>query len=501
MYTTCFTRSINPLTIATESQCEEIHKGTMEVLEKTGVVFKHKKALEILSKHGCKVDYSTERVLFPIKLVEECLSANPASFVLKRRGEGNDVTIGGNNLIMATACGLDTVDLDTWEPRQATKQEFNDAVKIVDALENCHMSGAYAPYWGFQGVPSIMSIPEACAARIRNTVKMGWVGCVDECEKFNIAMAKAAGTEIMGQADPVSPLSWPKGSVDTIFTFLDSSLPIIVGSGAIMAANAPATIAGATILANAETAAAITLSQLYKPGGRVVAGTFTWPMNMLNGGTLFGDIGACLHTSLFEQTWRRYGIPTWHGAPGATDSKVIDFQCGYEKSMHALITSLCGGNILWFMGGIYGELAYHSIQTILDDDVSGMIGRFVEGVEVNEETKAVELINDIAINTRSFLDTDNTMKWWRKEQYLTRSADRLSYNEWRSKGKKNAIDYAKQRMKEILATHQPEPLDTKEEEDIEHILWEARKYYRKLGKISGPDWSAYMGVLKKNESI
>ena len=38
MNTTCFTRKIKPLEVVTETQCEEIRQGTMEVLEKTGVV-------------------------------------------------------------------------------------------------------------------------------------------------------------------------------------------------------------------------------------------------------------------------------------------------------------------------------------------------------------------------------------------------------------------------------------------------------------------------------
>ena len=501
MRTNGFIRKIKPLELLTEAQCEEIHQGTMEVLEKTGVVFKHKKALEILSKDGCKVDHPSERVRFPRELVEECLRINPSRFTLERRGEGNDVTIGGDNLIMATACGMETIDLDTWEPRPATRQEVYDAVKIVDALENCHMCGAYAPYWGFQGVPSVMAIPEACAARTRNTVKMGWVGCWQESEKFNIAMAKAAGTEIMGQADATSPLSWNSEPLETLFTFLDAELPICVGSGATIGASAPVTIAGSTVLANAEMAAIITLAQLYKPGARTYVGIFHWPMNMSTGAALFGDIGASLHTSLFEQTWRRYGIPTWHGAPGATDGKAMDFQCGYEKSIPALISSLCGGNVLWFLGGIHGELTYHSVQAILDNEVAGMIGHFVEGVEVNEETKAVQLIDEIGPAPGTFLDKDHTLKWWRKEQYISKVSDRLTYTEWRSKGKKDALDYAKERMEEILASHRPEPLSNQAEEEITGILWEARKYYKKIGKIAEDEWSNYMKMLKENDTI
>ncbi len=36
-----------------------------------------------------------------------------------------------------------------------------------------------------------------------------------------------------------------------------------------------------------------------------------------------------------------------------------------------------------------------SFQAVLDDDVAGMIGRFIEGVEVSDETLAIDLISDV----------------------------------------------------------------------------------------------------------
>jgi len=48
-------------------------------------------------------------------------------------------------------------------------------------------------------------------------------------------------------------------------------------------------------------------------------------------------------------------------------------------------------------------------------------------------------------------------------------------------GKKSALDYAREKMEEILATHKPEPLTPKQEEDVAKILEEARQYYRDKG--------------------
>ena len=84
-----------------------------------------------------------------------------------------------------------------------------------------------------------------------------------------------------------------------------------------------------------------------------------------------------------------------------------------------------------------------------------------------------------------------------KASALPKAADGLTYPEWMKIGKKSALDYAKERMEEILATHKVDPpLTPKQEQDIEDILKEAREYYRKKGLISDEEWAVYMKSLK-----
>jgi len=60
-----------------------------------------------------------------------------------------------------------------------------------------------------------------------------------------------------------------------------------------------------------------------------------------------------------------------------------------------LTAALSGTNIINLHGGIYGEPSAHPVQAILDDDIAGMIGRFIEGVNVNAETLALDLIEEV----------------------------------------------------------------------------------------------------------
>jgi trimethylamine--corrinoid protein Co-methyltransferase len=120
----------------------------------------------------------------------------------------------------------------------------------------------------------------------------------------------------------------------------------------------------------------------------------------------------------------------------------------------------------------------------LDDDIAGMIGRFLDGVEVTDETLAVDLIERVGPIPGFFLDKEHTRNWWKKEQYLPKAADCLTYPEWVKSGKKDCLDYAKARMEEILSTHEVS-IHLTEEQDrkISDILEEAYAHYKSEGLI------------------
>ncbi|MEM2865499.1 MAG: trimethylamine methyltransferase family protein [Candidatus Bathyarchaeia archaeon] len=231
-------------------------------------------------------------------------------------------------------------------------------------------------------------------------------------------------------------------------------------------------------------ASATTALQLIRPGIGIVANDFVFPMNMRNGSPCFGSLGCGLHQMIFNQIWRGYyGIPTVNAAAGASNSKLVDYQNGYEKMFVALTAALSGANIIALHGGVTAELSYHPIQAILDDDIACLVGRTIEGVEVTLETMAVDLINRVGPIPGHFLAEEHTRKWWKKEHFMPKAADMSSYPEWLRKGRKNALEYAKDRMGEILRTHEPKPLSEREDREINEILKEAREYYKEKGML------------------
>ena len=65
-----YTRDFKPLKILSEEQVEAIHRAALDVLEVTGVRFESERALKLLEKSGCRVNYDQRRARFPTGLVE-----------------------------------------------------------------------------------------------------------------------------------------------------------------------------------------------------------------------------------------------------------------------------------------------------------------------------------------------------------------------------------------------------------------------------------------------
>jgi trimethylamine--corrinoid protein Co-methyltransferase len=477
-----FTRTISPLEILSEDQIRWVHQATLDVLRKTGVTFQSEWALGFLESVGCSVDRNSMRVRFPDDLIEACLGQAPHSYRVGARDPANDLTLGGNVLYFTHSAGMQTVDLDTYEPRDPTKSEYVECVKVLDALSNVDFLACY-PYFGYEGLPPALAIPESVALKMRYSTKHQCTCYSRDCEIFNIQMAQAVGHEITGTLTCSPPLTWGGDAVQAARRMIAAGFPLTTVDGNVLGGTGPATPLGNVVVCNAEHLSMIALVQLLDPGHRISVGHFACPMNMMTGSPAFGQIGGSISNMIWNQMWRYYRIPCSNGSPGYVDSKMIDFQAGYEKGIAALASAASGVNTMLLHLGVSAEISAHPVQAILDDDIAGMVGRFIEGEIISDETLAVDVIEEVGPIPGHYLGTRHTREWCRKEQFVPRAADRSTYPEWVAQGKKSALEHARERMEDILATHEPEPLSPAQEEDVQRILEDARDFYRRHDEL------------------
>jgi len=483
-----FQRRFPPLEILTREDVDAIKRATLDILKQTGLTIDHVDALRLLEENDCLVDYETRRARFAEGLVEECLRRCPSSFRVKARHPDDDLVFGGNTVYFMSSPGMDTVDVDTWEPRRPTEREYIDAVRVLDALDNHDWFAGHAPYFGYEGVPEVMKITTSLAQRLRHTTRFLGQGHANHSWEWDLRLAQAAGAEIMIPAFQVaSPLSMSRETVECGFRSLEAGMPAGVDTGPLFGATAPATLAGALAQYNAELIAGLVLIQLKKPYTRVLVWGFPNALNMRSGEPAVGTIANSLFTVACNQVWRDYGVPLRNTASAYSKSKKIDFQNGFERAMPALLSALSGASSVHLHGGIYGELSHSPIQSILDDDIAGMIGRFVEGIDIDDESLALGLINTVGPVPGQFLDTEHTSRLWQREQFIQQCTDSLSYPEWLAGGKRDCIHHARARMEAILASHElKEELTAEQAAEVDDILAEATHFYRERGDIELP---------------
>jgi trimethylamine--corrinoid protein Co-methyltransferase len=100
--------------------------------------------------------------------------------------------------------------------------------------------------------------------------------------------------------------------------------------------------------------------------------------------------------------------------------------------------------------------------------------RCAEGIEVNAETLAREVIDRVGPGG-NFLADKHTSEWFRKEHYQSTLGDRRTRATWEKSGSKDIREQARDRAREILASHEPEPIDPAIWREIELIVEEVEE--------------------------
>ena len=479
-----FTRKFEPLRVLSDTQVETIHKRTLEVLAEVGCKFESVRALELLKKNGCRIDLGQRLAYFPPDLVENSIRMCPSSFLVKSRDPKDNLLIGGNTLYFMSSLGARLSDIETGMVRVPTMEENNQAIFISDALDSIDLYSGYTPYFEIEGVEPVMLCSTSLAMRLRNSTKITRGTQPTDTFIWETQIAQAAGQELIGNMEAAAPLSYPEDAINAAYTYVEAGFPMYIAAGSVMGGTAPVTIAGSTISNNAELLASVVFIQCIRTGTGIIANDFVTPMNMESGDLFFCSLGASLHQMAFNQIWHDlYKIPTNNTGSAFPYSKKADYQSAYEKTHVAMASALSGANMIVFHGGVTAELSYNPLLAIIDDDIAMTIGKTIEGFEISEDTMAVDLIKDVGPVPGTFLNKTHTRKWWKKEYFMPKSADRLPYPEWLNSGQKGVIDKARERMEHILTTHKVKPLSSDADRELDKILNDARKYYRDKGLL------------------
>jgi trimethylamine--corrinoid protein Co-methyltransferase len=236
---------------------------------------------------------------------------------------------------------------------------------------------------------------------------------------------------------------------------------------AIAGLTAPVTLAGLLAQQNASILAHITLAQIFRPGAPVLYGTVSTIANMRSGTVALGAVETGLVTAGAAQMAHHYGLPC-RSVGAATESKLEDLQAGAERMATLLQAALAGVDFITCAGTLDSTMMESDPLLLVDDDLCGMALRVARGIEVDDTSLALDLIKEVGFSG-NYLAEMHTAKHFRDEHFVPQLLPREPYEAWQKAGSKSALDLAKERVREIIANHEPRTLDSAVERGLEEF--------------------------------
>ena len=454
-----------------DDQLQEIHFASLEILERTGVILEFQDAIDMLKKAGAHVSEGN-RVRIPSHLAEWALRTAPKRVVLCDRDGNRVMPLEGRKSFFGTGSDcLNILDHRTGERRKALLADVVDAIKVCDGLENIDFVMSTFLPWDIPQETMDRYQMEAMLSYSRKPIGFvtpGFEGCV-----YCVEMAEIlAGGEEALRCNPfiacyinlTADLRHNKDSLQKLLFMAGKGLPTTYTPTGNRGALAPMTPAGAQAHINAGNLAGLVLSQLKREGAPFIWGGWGLHMDMKTQNFPY----ASPHMrGLGAASAQYYGIP-FFGLSGCSDSKVLDGQATAEAALTLMVDVLSGANLIHDLGYLESGLTGSLELLAICDDIIGWIRHYMQGIDVSEETLALDVIDEVGPEGH-FIDTEHTLRHFREDWYPN-LMDRQTYEAWEAAGGKSINVRARERVEEILNRARPEILSAGVQKKIRTIV-------------------------------
>jgi len=463
------------LIVLTDEEVEAIHQATLRILSEVGIVLTQPEARQVLTGAGAMV--RDDQVLLPPDLVERAVAQCQRQVTIRGRS-GQTVVLGDGCLHWHNLGGArDVYDPHTDQCRPATIQDVRDSARLLDALDS---ATTITPFFTPQDVPGpLMSLAMYRYTLPHTTKPVQGPGVQTAAEVRRVArMAAVVGppAEVLTLGvSPVSPLTFPDDVAEAMMETARLGVPLGPLPCPTAGATAPMSLAGALAQQNAEVLASVVLAQLIRPGLPIVYCGRLAMMEPRTGVSVWGGVELGLAAAATVQIGHRYGLPVnVYGL--STNAHVLDLQNGYERALNAAVPALAGADELSGIGemeaGVMGSFA----QMGCDNEIAAGVRRLLQGLAVDEEALAVEVITAVMDGPRNFLGELHTVHYLRAGEVLyPRLADRRTREEWDQAGRGGFAEQAQAEAERLLAEHEVPPLTEEQERELEEIMREAER--------------------------
>ncbi|HEX9908934.1 MAG TPA: trimethylamine methyltransferase family protein, partial [Thermoplasmata archaeon] len=414
----------------------------------------------------------------PGSLVEEMLNRCARPVRLGGRTSERCFTLDLEHHYLSTdGEGISVIDFVTGNRRQPLLRDVEECARLTDAVPELV---SYTPIVTPSDVPVQAHTSYELAASVMNTSKHIVSGGVYKREEARTEISIAAA--VLGDREELrkrplfssincvtSPMIVGK-TIEPALEYASAGIPPIIMTMPLVGASGPASIAGCTLIGNAQVLAVNTIIQLAHPGSPVIYSSVPVSMDITTGsfgGALpLGNMVAAAHI----QMARHYKLPFFSGGHGSS-SKTPDPQAAIEKALSAYTMFLAGADFLGGPGLLESFTVLSYEQFLIDVEMFKMMGSMLEGFPTDDEAFSEGLIRKVG-HEGHFMGEKATVDILRKS-WKPGILDVTPYAKWAASGGKDIVRRAHEEAERMFASHHPDPLPKEAENEIRRILKDA----------------------------
>jgi trimethylamine--corrinoid protein Co-methyltransferase len=457
----------------TDEQCRLIHCASLEILERTGVLLYYQPAIELLKKAGCYVEEN--RVRIPAHLVEWALRAAPSHIQLYDRSGKPALPLGDRISTFGTGSDcINILDHRTGQRRKALLQDIVDGIRVADAMPHIDfIMSMFLP----SDAPVAADVRQMEAMLTYSAkpicfVTYEWQGTPEAIEMLEVAVEgadqlRAKPTAIL-YLNPTSGFRHNEEALRKLMYAAEKHLPCVYWPEVGRGLTCPITFAGGMACSNAGHLAGLVIAQLVSEGAPVTLCTAVpFSMDMRTMIIPYAD-PECKAYGLEMSHY--YKLPAFNWG-GMSDSKLLDEQAIMEAALSLFAATLNGGNLIHDVGYMESGLTGSLELVVICDEIISWLKAFMQGLEINEETLALDVIHEHALSG-DFLGAEHTLRHVR-EGWGPRLVDRQNYDKWLESGATSMRERARAKIDEILGLDPERILPLEIEQKIKDIAQRA----------------------------
>lgn len=152
----------------------------------------------------------------------------------------------------------------------------------------------------------------------------------------------------------------------------------------------------------------------------------------------------------------------------------MDVQIGHEKTLTGIVPALGKTSMIYGLGMLDMGMAVSYEQLLIDGEFVRMFKRIEQGITINPETLAVDVIKAVG-PASNFLNQKHTRKFMHDEISTSNLIDRRNYDVWKREGSLDMVQRANIQAKKLLGTHEPVWLTKEQISKLDCIIEKASK--------------------------